>query len=58
MGIITLGFFEWFIIIFILLMVCPQDRIPIIIKFYEKVLPRLPITGIIKAIQRKKKKKP
>jgi len=55
MGIITLGFFEWFIIIFILLMVCPKDRIQLIKEFFEGILPKLPITSIIKAIKNRKK---
>jgi hypothetical protein len=51
---LILGFYVWFAVMFLLLMICPKDRIPIITKFYEKVLPRLPITGIIKAFKKKK----
>jgi len=57
MEIITLVFFGWFTTTFLLLMVCPEDRIPLIKEFFEGILPRLPITGIIKAIKNKKKKK-
>jgi hypothetical protein len=55
MGVITLGFFGWFIVTFLLLMICPKERIPLIREFFERILPRLPITGIIKAIKNKKK---
>lgn len=52
---IALVFFGWFIVIFLLLMVCPKDRIPLIREFFERILPRLPIASIIKAIKNKKR---
>ncbi len=52
---LAFAFFGWFIIIFMLLMICPTNRKPLITKFFERVLPRLPLTGIIKAIKSKYK---
>jgi hypothetical protein len=56
---IVIGFFLWFVVMFLLLMVCPKERIPLITRFFEKILPRLPITGILKAFnERNSHKKP
>jgi hypothetical protein len=54
---ITIGFYVWSLALFILLMICPKERIPLITKFYEKVLPKLPITGIIRVIKEAASKK-
>jgi len=37
-------------------MICPKDRIPLITRFYEKVLPKLPVTAIVKAFKEIKSK--
>lgn len=53
---IFLYFFSWFVVMTILLTVIPKDRIPLIIDFFERILPRVPVTGIIQAIQRLRNK--
>jgi hypothetical protein len=51
-----LNFYIWFVIVMVLLMVCPKDRIKLMTDFFSRVLPRIPITGIVKLLKNKNEK--
>jgi len=51
-----LYFYGWFVIVLVLLMVCPRDRISLITDFFSRVLPKVPITGIVKLLKTKNEK--
>ena len=42
----------WTLLIFLLLRFCPNDKIPLITNFFVKVLPKIPIVGIIEALKK------
>jgi len=52
---IAIYLFSWIIVMTLLLTFIPKDRIPLITKFFEKVLPKIPFTGMIDAWKRSKK---
>ena len=51
-----LYFYIWFVIVMLLLMVCPKDRIRLMTEFFSRILPKVPITGIIKLLKTKREK--
>ena len=51
-----LYFYIWFVIVMLLLMVCPKDRIRLMTEFFSRILPKVPITGIIKLLKAKREK--
>jgi hypothetical protein len=53
---IILYFYAWFVIVMVLLIVCPKDRIRLITDFFSRVLPKVPITGIVKLFKTKNEK--
>tara|TARA_A100000171_G_scaffold43964_1_gene46372 strand:- start:123 stop:299 length:177 start_codon:yes stop_codon:yes gene_type:complete len=46
MEVIVIAILAWSIIMFLLLCFCPKDRIPLIIKFFVQVWPKLPISAM------------
>lgn len=53
---IFITFCAWSFLVMIFLNYCRKDRISLITNFFVKVLPRIPITGIISTIRKKKEK--
>lgn len=51
-----LYFYTWFIIVMVLLIVCPKDRIRLMTDFFSRVLPKVPITGIVKLLRAKRER--
>lgn len=51
-----LSFYIWFILVMMMLIWCPKDRIKPMADFFAKVLPKIPITGIIRLLRNKEDK--
>jgi hypothetical protein len=51
-----LYFFIWSLIVMLILVFCPKDRIKPMGDFFAKVLPRIPFTGIAKLLKNKSEK--
>lgn len=56
MEIIAIGFFAWSLIMTLILIKSPKDRLRWILDFHIKIFSLLPITGIIKVFQDVKNK--
>jgi len=56
MEIAIIGLYSWILIQSLVLIFCPKERIPLMIRFFERVIPTLPVTSIIKALKEMKKK--
>jgi len=52
----VLYFFGWSLLVMLILIVCPKDRIKPMGDFFAKVLPRIPFTGIAKLLKNKGEK--
>jgi hypothetical protein len=53
---ILLYFFIWSLVVMLILIFCPKDRIKLMGDFFCKVLPRIPFTGIAKILKTKGEK--
>lgn len=51
-----LEFYIWFVVVMIILILCPRDRIKLMADFLSQVLPKIPITGIITLLRNREKK--
>lgn len=51
---IVLSVLGFIVVMTLILTVIPKDRILLIAEFFVKVLPRIPITGIIEVLKRNK----
>ena len=52
MEVIVIAILGWSVIMFVMLCFCPKDRIPLIIKFFVRVWPKLPISAIAEAFKK------
>lgn len=52
MEVVIIAVLVWSIIMFLLLWFCPKDRIPLIIKFFVQVWPKLPISAIVQVFKK------
>jgi hypothetical protein len=48
------NFYLWFIAVMLILIFVPKDRISLMTKFFETILPRIPFTGMISAWRKDK----
>lgn len=46
-----LYFYIWSLVVMLILIFCPKDRIKLMGDFFGKVLPRIPFTGIAKILR-------
>jgi len=51
-----LYFFIWFVVVMLILSICPKDRIGLMGEFFSKVLPKIPFTGLAKLFKSKGEK--
>lgn len=51
MEIIVISILVWILLAMLFLNFARKDRIPMMIEFFEKVMPRIPFTGIINALK-------
>ncbi len=51
-----LQFYIWFVVVMLILILCPKDRVKLMGEFFSKVLPKIPFTGIAKLLKAKGEK--
>jgi hypothetical protein len=50
-------FYIWFVVVMLILIFCPKDRIKLMGEFFSKVLPKIPFTGIVKLLKSSNEKR-